>query len=79
MRITNLSSIRNAARRACKEHGCSIKDDNVEVIVTGFTGMINDQPVMNVTIFNDSHRWLYGDSNPIWMIEGTATSITVLK
>lgn len=76
-KVTNLSTIRQAARMACKTKGMSIKD-NVEVIICGFKGTVNDHPAsLPSWIYNHGHKWYYGQEL-IRTIEGTYTDILII-
>lgn len=75
-KVKNLSSIRNAARLACKVKGCSIK--NVDVTFCGFDGLINDKEVKGAAITNEGKDWFYGFER-IRTIEGTYNHIVVFN
>lgn len=75
-RINNLSSLREAARRACKNHGISIKDTTVYVL--GFSGEIDNVTVEGVYLHNNGVHWYYGESR-IGLLYGTYERLLVVR
>lgn len=75
--ISNLSSVRNAARLACAQQDVSIKDANVNVSIMGFCGEINDEPYENELLWNEGVHWLHGDNERVIFIRGTYTHVIV--
>lgn len=77
-KVRNLSSIRNAARLACKQEGLSIKDKSITVFIIGFTGHIDNIQVSNKTLYNIGHKWYWQD-NVINFISGVYSQIAINK